>query len=496
MFRVKGYEPGSNITIINTIYHKSKKDPETGKYGKDSIDIVFRDLDTGEKKFEHIEEPTYTYYIANDDVQVTHNMLFIDKDSVHPVTCKYRDVLKSIAEKTDNLDFFYDNISNGNYRENEKLYTIPKIFNADMNIEDFYRIEFNKTYRNESYSPTKLYFDIEVDTKDMIGDFPEPGECPINAITLVDEYNKMIYTLLLKNYNNPLIEEFSRIPDITKDLKEFVKENVGGWKKEKLYGLDEFEYSIVFYDEEIMLIRDMFKYINKTRPDFALAWNIAFDLPYIIARIARLGYDPNEIVCDPDFKVKDCYYFIDKRAQMFEARGDYALVSSYTVYMDQLITFASRRKGEKKGKITSYKLDFVGDAIAEVRKLDYSHITRNITELPYLDYKTFVFYNVMDTIVQLCIEHIVGDIDFVFSKSLNVGTRYAKIHRQTTYLVNRGIMDFYNMGYIMGNNVNKSNEKEGFAGAYVADPLLVSDKPKNKVNGKAINICDNLDDFD
>jgi hypothetical protein len=57
-------------------------------------------------------------------------------------------------------------------------------------------------------------------------------------------------------------------------------------------------------------------------------------------------------------------------------------------------------------------------------------------------------------------------------------------------------MDFYNMGYIMGNNVNKSNEKEGFAGAYVADPLLVSDKPKNKVNGKAINICDNLDDFD
>jgi hypothetical protein len=52
------------------------------------------------------------------------------------------------------------------------------------------------------------------------------------------------------------------------------------------------------------------------------------------------------------------------------------------------------------------------------------------------------------------------------------------------------------MGYIMGNNVNKSNEKEGFAGAYVADPLLVSDKPKNKVNGKAINICDNLDDFD
>jgi hypothetical protein len=66
MFRIKGYEPGANITVLNTIYHKSRKDPETGKYGKDSIDIIFKDLDTGQKKIEHIVEPTYTYYIAND----------------------------------------------------------------------------------------------------------------------------------------------------------------------------------------------------------------------------------------------------------------------------------------------------------------------------------------------------------------------------------------------------------------------------------------------
>ena len=55
MFRIKGYEPGANITVLNTIYHKSRKDPETGKYGKDSIDIIYKDLDTGEKKLEHIE---------------------------------------------------------------------------------------------------------------------------------------------------------------------------------------------------------------------------------------------------------------------------------------------------------------------------------------------------------------------------------------------------------------------------------------------------------
>ena len=38
---IKGYPVGANISLLNVIYHKPKKDPETGKYGKDSIDIVY-----------------------------------------------------------------------------------------------------------------------------------------------------------------------------------------------------------------------------------------------------------------------------------------------------------------------------------------------------------------------------------------------------------------------------------------------------------------------
>ena len=102
----------------------------------------------------------------------------------------------------------------------------------------------------------------------------------------------------------------------------------------------------------------------------------------------------------------------------------------------------------------------------------------------------------MDTIVQLCVENKVGDIDFVYSKASTTNTRYSKVHRQTTYLVNRGIKDFRNMGYILGNNVNKSNEKVGFPGAFVADPTLVSDKPRVKIDGRPTMLCDNLDDFD
>lgn len=490
---IRGYQDGDNITLLNIIYHKPIKN-ENGKYGKDSLDIIFKDMNTGEKKVQHIVSPKYTYWMTNEGIPVDYCKMFIEKDKVHPIECEYTDLKKSIAESTGNLDFFYDNIRNGNYKENDKLFSIPSVFNADMNIEDYYRWLFDRAYKNEPFVPTKLYFDIEVDTIDMAGSFPEMGECPVNAVTLVDDSNYNVYTLLLENYSNPLIEEFKNTKNIISQLKSFVQEKVGGWKQEKRFGLDKFNYHIMFYDEEIKLISDMFNFINTIKPDFALAWNIAFDLPYLIERIKVLGYDPSQIICHPDFKIKDCYYYIDRRADKFEERGDYAQVSSYTVYLDQLITFASRRKGQRA--VASYKLDYIGDIVAGVRKLDYSHITTNISELPYKDYYVFVFYNIMDTIVQLCIEHKVGDIDFIYTKSMSVNTRYSKIHRQTTYLINKSIKDFWNMGYIMGNNNNKNNQKVGFLGAFVADPLLVSDKPKLKINGMPVNLCDTLNDFD
>ena len=493
MALITGYPEGSNITLLNTIYIKPQKDDD-GKYGSDYLYIIYKDLNTGEKKFEMIKEPKYTYWVTNEGVPVLYNKLFIEKHNVHPVTCKYSELKKSIAETTNNLEWFYDNIRSGNYRENEKLLLLPNVFMADMNVEDFYRFEFAKQYKNEPFNPTKLYFDIETDIIHMRGDFPEPGECPVNACTVVDDINKRVYCLLLTNNLNPLIDEFMKEPDLDAQIKEFVKDKVGGWKNEIRFGLQDYVYKFAFFDEEINLIRTIFNLINKIKPDFALAWNMAFDLPYLIARCYTLGYDPRSIICSPDMEQKICDYFIDHRADKFEERGDGAFITSYSVYMDQLIAFASRRKGQRA--IASFKLDYVGDKIAKVRKLDYSHITTSIAKLPYLDYKVFAFYNVMDTIVQLCIEKKVSDIDFVYTKSISTNTRYAKVHRQTTYLVNRGISDFWKMDYVMGDNINKSNSKEGFAGAFVADPTLVSDKPKKKINGKAVNLLDNLDDYD
>ena len=486
---------GSNITIMNTTY-KGPSKQEDGKYDNGYIDILYKDLDNGNKYVETIEDPDYTFYKLKDGYSLDYNALFIEKDKVEPVSVPYRNLEYSIAELTDNVNFYRENIRNGNRRENKKLHTLTNIFGSDTHIEDHYRYRFSKEYKNEPFTPSKAYLDIEVDIIDLNGEFPEPGECEVNAVSIINDVNNTIYTLLLRNERNPLIQKFEDNidNDFFKRLRGVVVDAIGGWKQEIRYGLDKFKYEIMFYDEEINLIADVFKIINISKPDFVLAWNMAFDIPYLIERIKVLGYSPEDIICHPDFKHKRCYYMIEPEIQEKHRRGDYYAISSYSVYLDQMLNYAARR-GDK-AKIVN--LDYIGSKIVGVRKLDYSHISPNLAKLPYRDYELFVFYNIIDTIVQKCIELKVNDVDYLFTKCVLNHVRYHKAARQTVYLVDGAIEGFEKDGLILGNNVNKFKDKPTtkYPGAYVASTQKLNDYSKMKVNGNPVSLFNNLDDFD
>jgi DNA polymerase elongation subunit (family B) len=228
---------------------------------------------------------------------------------------------------------------------------------------------------------------------------------------------------------------------------------------------------------------------------FLLAWNNAFDTPYIVERIKALGYNPEDIMCDKDFDVKFVRYFIDERNKdEYAERGDFYDIAMDTVVLDQMIQFASRRKS--RANINSYRLDDIGEMIAGVNKLDYSDITNRIEMLPYLDYKTFVFYNIMDVIVQICIESKCQDLEYIYNKCLINNTLYQKGHRQTIYLVNRFTKEFRSDGFIIGNNNNLNSDKDIIRGAMVGDPKNTNDYAKLKINGQPSSIVDNLVDYD
>lgn len=499
---IPGYERGSDLTIINDFYIKPRKDFDTGNYSKDCLTIVYKDNVSGEKKMYEIKEPSYTYYMAKPEYRAQYNRLFINKDQVDSYTCKYNNLLKDIAQRTGNMQFFMNNVESGNRRANEALHKHPDIFASDVHIEDYYRRLFAEQYTNKAVKVTKAFFDIESDTINMAGDFPEMGECPINAVTIIFKDENKVFTFLLEDKNNPQIDDFkAQVKDgsIFKELIPFIVQNVGGLEKFKSMGLDKYEYNILFYDEkdEIKLIQDLFISINTYKPDFVLAWNMAFDIPYIIERIKRLGYSPEDIMCHPDFKNKIVYYFVDERVKdEFSERGDYAQISSYSVFLDQMIQFASRRKSQSA--FPSFSLDYIGGAVAKVNKVNYKDICANIGELPRANYKTFVFYNIFDTIVQNCVEVKSQDVEYVFTKCLSNDTRYSKCHRQTVYLTNRGAKEFSSSNFIMGNNYNRgtSAPTTKYPGAFVADPAKLNAYSKIKVCGVPIYVFANAVDFD
>ena len=497
--QLKSHQPGANITIMNTMSSSFKDSKDKFHEG---LILVYKDVDTGMLYKEEMIDPDYTFYVANPDQRVNYNRIFIEKENCYPVTVPHRKVEAEIADLTGNKTFFKDNAASGNRRENQRLHTHPDIFRSDMNIEDYYRFEFDKTYVNEPCKVTKSFLDIEADTINMLGDFPQMGECPVNACTLIFQDMNQVFTFLLETKSNPQIQEFKKSVEdgsIFPELKNFVIDAVNGSESAAKFGVDKFNYNFLFYKEEdeIKLISDIFAAINNFKPDFCLAWNMSFDIPYLIERIRVLGYKPEDIICHPDFSLRFCQYFIDTRMQNELAeRGDFALISSYTTYIDQMIQYASRRKG--RGRPLSFSLDYTGEVVAKVKKLDYKHITTNISELPYKDFKTFTFYNIMDVIVQVCIENKTGDLEYMTAKALVNNTRYSKVHRQTVYLANRGCKEFDNGGFIIGNNTNKFNDKPEtkFPGAFVAAMDRIKDISKIKLAGIPISVFNNLNDFD
>ena len=500
--RNHGYD--DNITVLNTMYHYPARD-ENGHYGPDDITIVWKNLETGTKEHETIFNPKYTYFMANDNVNLDHNLFFIDKDLVHPVTVRYNNLDRDIAKQQGKLEDFYDNLRDANAKRNKMLHMNPRFFASDIDITAYYRMQFNLEYQNEVCPIDKSYFDIETDIKYIGGRFPSPGECPVNAVSFLIEKTDTEYTFLLKDKNNPKIEEFEKYikeNDFVKEFDDFLEDTVGGWKQLKRFHLDTLKHKIMFFDDEREMICSIFRLNNFIQPDFVLAWNMSFDIPFIIERLKILGLDPNIVMSHPDFEHKVARYWIDKRHINERAEAtDYADISCYSVFLDQMIQFASRRKGQSK--FNSIALDNIGQQIAGVKKLDYHHITESLADLPYIDYKTFVMYNMMDVIVQKCIEERTGDIDYVFAKTIQNSTQYDKVHRQTVYLANRARMNFLEQGFIMGNNCNKFGKEpdDKYIGALVADPNLVKDTLKEKLNYPgmpevAIMVYKNADDWD
>lgn len=440
---------GRNLMLCDVIYQSASKRSNWSDY----INVLYRDMDTMKKEKIIIKDPKINLYTVKPEYRTFRKpRQFIEVEKTTCKEIKYRDVYFEIAKEAgpDEVEFCKTHTK----KEQKRMLKYPYCLGGDVPIETYYRSLWNEQVgQPKTRNVSKIYLDIEVDQIDHTGGIARHGECPVNAVTVVDDVTDIAYTFLL-NTNNSGDHPNPQITDFINNQAEFKKlchENF-----DDRFGKKEFK--IYMFDSEVEMLRQLFILINSLCRDFCLIWNMSFDIPYLIDRAEILGLNPEEIICSKDFPVKNYYFYEDRNSFDFANKRSYFNCSANTHYSDQTINYAGLRKSQ--GAVRKVSLDAIGEKEIKAKKLDY-HEEATIKTLPYVNYVLFVLYNINDVLLQQGIERKVKDVDNIYNISNINDVGFTDTLKQT--VVFRGFMYTYLRmhGFVMGHNVNFDNANQG-----------------------------------
>ena len=448
-------------TLINVLYHRNPID------SKDKGKLILIERENGLKTKTEIEDPDFSFYVSKKDKFKEHQRLknlFQPLNEVDEIKCKYlklygemNNLIKTYDYDPSRINKYHQTFKSAYNSRNmyafKKMHSHPLFYSTDIdfidyNIRNWY--ETNGDKFDTTGKLTKAFFDIEVDSVDIVG-FPDEDEanCPINAITYF--YNGTLHAGFLRNScrPNPLIAEAEN--DIVTFKQEFIEEFTNETNLDLKKHNTLLDVNIQFFNTEVELVKWFFHIVNEIdRPDIMMAWNIRFDFVTISNRLTKLGYEPASIICPLEFQsYRNSYYYTDMRAKDISEKKDYIEVNGYTQYSDQMINFAKLRVGTK---YESYSLDAIAQATIGASKVDLQGYS--IKDVAYKDYKLFMKYAMVDTFRLSQIEDKEEDVDMLYALSIITMTRINKVLTKTTSLRNLAAKFFFDQGFIIGNNPN------------------------------------------
>lgn len=223
--------------------------------------------------------------------------------------------------------------------------------------------------------------------------------------------------------------------------------------------LDKFQWKYEQYvaEDELSLIRWIFKIIHREKPDFVGIWNMGFDVPYLINRIRSYNIFPETIMCHPDVPMDlwVCEYREDtKDVEHFTDKWDWFRCSGYTQFIDSMCLYSRLRK--VVGREISYTLQYIASKNIGTGKLEFgdndTHFTMQTQR--FLDYGV---YNIFDSVVLFIMERVNDDIPNMMN--LADCSELQCFARQTLMLKDAFYIYCRERGLVMG-TVSKSTAKE------------------------------------
>lgn len=130
-------------------------------------------------------------------------------------------------------------------------------------------------------------FDIETN--------PDTDEIIIATIA----FGKRTYTAVLAKF-------IRGVSDITYRVKRAIETYLPNYEN---YYTD-LDFKIEAFDNEVDLLKAVFKVANEWAPDFLAIWNMNFDIPMILKRLKYFNVSPSEVICDQSIprKYRYCRY--------------------------------------------------------------------------------------------------------------------------------------------------------------------------------------------
>lgn len=482
----------------------------------DKLMVVWKDLDSGQKYLNVTDNPTMDIYFTKPEFRNhSYNKNYEHIEKLDRKRVKYRDIPYVLAEDIGAKG--HETLARArdtkNYSVLRELQLDPYAYGTDFDVRAWYRIKWKELFDNDRVKLIdKGYLDIEADGLLHTG-MPTPQTCPVNAVTIINEKTRESYTFLLMTPDEFRLDkpiktkkdyEYERYINELYDMQRAAQQEMIDHPEDFVQELHDafdatyghLDYNIRFYKDERKMLVQMWQLINLWKLDMIGIWNMPFDIPYILERMEFLGLDPKEYACHPDFPVKRCYFKKDDRNFNVENKSDFFYLTSYTLFVDQMVLYAATRKGGTK--LRSYRLNYIADIVLGDKKVDYAD-DGSFKEFAYRNFRKFVMYNIKDVLLQYGIENAVSDMDAYYIASYSNATPYESVFKQTVKLRNVQYLYFLEQGLIPGNNINifnKSNAKaetdddddDSFEGALVADPryndyigLDLYGKPSNNI---------------
>ena len=450
---------GSDLMLLRTYYDSGTKDFKTPD---DVLDIVYKDIISGNIYIESIKNPKIEIYVVKPefrDFDYYKNFIEIEKCNRYLVHYKTR-----YSEIADIMGITPKEVKYSKF-----------VYQIDLDIEHYYMMQWVAEYSKDNQDkPLSIAFsDIESDIIALEKNFSKPGEVPTNAISYLDTNTMTMYTMVCIQDNVPHVsksnvkyELYEKLRNDFKDQTNYFIDHIEDFVKECHDDFDasygHIDYKIMVFEDEMALYNAYWKMVHHCQNDYCEFWNAPYDIGNLIERPRVLGYDPNDIIPDPDFRrsrdLKGCCPDIritwheDKNYEVHKRRHIFNTYTK-TIFTDDMVNYAGIRSG--KGKLESVKLNAIARKELEDEKLDYSEYG-NIKYFPYLDWWKFVKYNIKDVLLQFGIDKKVHDTDYVYNLMTSTALKPSEIFT-STQLVSNDLRLFalieFNM--VMSSNANK-----------------------------------------